>query len=204
MNRVVVLAILIQACGPEFHKVCEDVDFTTENGICVTTNGFSIDKGELQNIVDEAYFRYLEVYPQDIENIEKRIRERGAEIVFMASLMDNNRGTTILNSAYVKWESICLGNTALGHELLHLFRHLAKRGGDKEHSDYRLFLTGDTRFQLYTSAENKINTEVCEKVCADCKWLVVLHNWCWQDNSCPENWRDACWDKMASGQECYE
>jgi hypothetical protein len=200
--KFVVILFILSACGG-IREHCEGAEFTTDNGICVTTNGLPIDRVALQELIDEAYLRYLQIYPEDIEEIERKTKVVKPEIIFMEDMED--AGVTVFSSVYVRWVSDCLGNTALGHELLHLFRHLASRGGDKEHEDSKLFMTGDnTRYELYMSAENMINTEMCERVCGDCRWLIVLFNWCWQDSSCPEGWRETCIDKMSRSLQCYD
>lgn len=200
------LTALLSACGgPE----CYNDGILSEQGFCVEPGKFDVDIDALDAIIVSALSHYSEVYPDELSGIQKKIEKFHPRIVFYRFEDDKlgRLGHTSLfaDAVFVAYKDECMGNTALGHELQHLFLELADKDGDTHHTNVLLFESG-TYLQAYNSSENKTNKDECEDKCGECFWQIVQYYDCLYDGSCSVEYSLQCdYDiKHDIREECYQ
>ena len=168
MRKVLFLILFLVSCG-SIEDPCLRADYTTKHGICVAANQYPIIKQEVEYVTDYVIDGLAEKSNFKRSMIELVFKEIRMSIEFVDEAY-SNEGVKVMgvcNNGGDKFDCrlmyrICLGRSALGHELIHLF--LIYYYDDYTHRLDWLWDVSDTLEQSQGSLDRRIKRELsCER-----------------------------------------
>jgi hypothetical protein len=174
LTIILLFAILLSACGED---ICAGSDYTIRQGICIFTNGFGVNKEQLEKAIDIAEEETSKRFPKRYKREKIISKYSETSISFIESFKkptklgetEYNHGLLVDNSFKIKvvFKSDlkgCLSYYSVSHEMLHVFRFTV--GDDKKAHPRKWFIReGDTMDEAQSTLEFVIMDRIFKELC---------------------------------------